>query len=310
MKYNKLRVGSCSDIKRCKTFSLCCILFLIINFELFPKEIQKLETQYPTIHYQANLMSIYKIDSSIFGMMSIDQNFVNLNSEPNNGLTNPYVQQLHHCYQRVNECFDDYEKLFDSKGNNNKNKPDKNLIKKSGLAKALKEYGKVKEKYAKLQDFLNTLRIIAPADFHHFNNLTDQKGDSVKISIRLSDEYNPSNFSGIKATTVLKPIGNRFKYDSDGSITDFEVVGVNNNEVEITLWANGISLPVLCNELSDVRYFFENVHDKKSLEYFEETGHGKNAGYFDDPNGTGMKSELFEREIKRKLKEYLLTNKL
>lgn len=184
-------------------------------------------------------------------------------------------------------------------------KETKKYLNKYGLKSAKKEFELANDKYNKLNRFLYTFKTAMPLDYNYFNALKDQSGEKVSLVIFLNGGSSPYKDSRVVATTSIIPMAVNYSYDGQGKVKDYKIIGVKDNMIEITLWSGGINIPRLGNELGDIKHFFMHVNDKKSLAYFSDTGNGmKNIAYYEDEEGTGIKSFIFERKMKDSIKAY------
>ena len=226
---------------------------------------------------------------------------------------NIYKVRIEEAKQKVEEAKNMYNELVGSNKENITNRRKREYLKESGLKDAEKKLTEETAYHNEVENYLYTLKTTNEEEYNFFNTLTGKhSNEPIKIEIHLVD-INTEN----RDVGNVKGFAKKETKDENDKIIVYPEAS--NNTMKILLYKElqadesrvltGWNYSTFSNELGDIKYFFENVKDKESLEFWKNTASSDSPGYR-DPKGAGEFSFRYETERVKDVKKYVQDNKL
>jgi len=177
---------------------------------------------------------------------------------------------------------------------------------KSGLKDAEKSLAYWKDKEQIVNDMISTFAKTNPSDFKYLDTkLFDSKGRTVDVEINYFDKISPNGENNPAYTNLNLEEINTINLKGDIMSTSWSG-DITNNNIQISLFSNGLKTNYLANEFGDIDYAFKYVtpYDSKAYNRWRITGNSTFPGYYDDKGGAGQMSFEYQYRFEKAFKNY------
>lgn len=194
----------------------------------------------------------------------------------------------------------EYAKMVKNHDGEVNNKTLDSYRRKSGLKQAEKNLNYWKNIESKVDDMISTFSEVMPEEFNFLDTkLFDSNGNTIDVVVNYFDKISPKGESNPAFTSIKATVGEQNDtYSWSGTF--------NSNNINISLFSNGLSTKWLANEFGDIDYFFNNVTpwDSKSFTKWRNTASSGSPGYLNDPSGAGQMSFKYQYRFQSLFKDY------